>query len=188
MRSFVLPVSVLALVSAAGAHADVIISAPAVTVSPGSSGSFEVLVTNTGTSDVAIGAFSFDISTASPSVDFIGASTMTTIATYIFVGNSFVDANGLSLGTRTGQRLTASDAANNAIQSFVGAGGMRSLGNVFYSANPSATFTSLAIAFSKTGTSLADEFGNPVSATTVDGQITLAPEPCQSFAVAEAGQ
>jgi len=184
MRSFV----ILSLLAAATAfhgiaRADVIISAPGVTALPGSSGDFDILVTNTGTSAVPVGAFSFDILTSSSAVDFTGASTVTTAAPYIFAGNSFDAINGFPLATRTGQELTASDIPNNAIQSFVNSGMTLSVGKIFYTIAPSATFAAVDIVFSSNGTSLSDEYGNPVAATTVTGQITLAPEPRQTAIV-----
>ena len=183
MRSFV----VLSLLAAVGFHgnmrADVIISAPSVTALPGSSGDFDILVTNTGTSAVPVGAFTFDISTASSTVDFTGASTITTAAEYIFAGNSFDAINGFPLATRTRQELTASDVPENAGQDILNAGISRSLGKVFYTIAPSATFTEVDIVFSRNGTSISDEYGNPVPATTVHGQIALAPEPRQTAIV-----
>ena len=185
MRSFVI-VSLLAAGAAFHgiARADAIISAPSVIALPGSSGDFDILLTNTGSSTVAVGAFTFAISTSSSEVNFTSASTTTTAAPYIFEGNSFDAINGLPLATRTGQDLTASDIANNAIQSFLNSATTLSLGKVFYTISPSARFEAVDIAFSSTATSLSDYLGRPVPATTVNGQITLAPEPRQTAVVA----
>jgi hypothetical protein len=183
MRFLLLLTTIAATLFPGLTRADILITAPDVTASPGSSGSFDILLTNTGTNGVGIGAFSFDISTATQAVDFTGASVFTTAAPYVYAGNSFDEMNGFPLATKTGQELTASDTPNNAVQTILNGGMTLSLGKVFYTISPSPAFTSVDIVFSSTGTSLADYLGNPVPATTVNGDITLAPvpEPSQSI-------
>ncbi len=155
-------------------QADLIVSAPTVLASPGSSGRFNILLTNTGT-PIGVGAFSFDISTVSPGVDFTDASTNTAGAPYIFAGNSFAEINGLPLATTTGEELIASDAANSGGVSLYGTA--YSLGEVSYSIAPSATLP-VAITFSITGTTLSDPTGFLYPVTTVAGQLTsVVPEP-----------
>ena len=55
-----------------------------------------MLLTNTGASSVALGAFSYEITTSDTDISFTGADTSTT-APYVFAGDSFVDINGFPL-------------------------------------------------------------------------------------------
>jgi hypothetical protein len=175
-----------------GARADLFISAPTLTARAGSSGNFEILLTNTGPGGppgIGIGSFSFDISTANPDIRFTGASTMTSVVPslchpltngcYIYAGNSFSEINGFPLATKTGQELQASDAPNNGIASFIVPTLTVSLGEVFYSVTDSALTGPFSITFSNTGTSLSDQLGNSLAFTASNGEITVTtiPEP-----------
>ena len=178
MRSSLLLIAFAATLVVGRLNGDVIISAPTVATAPGSSGVFDVLLTNNSTSAVVgIGAFSFDISTTNPGVRFTGASTNTTAAPYVYAGDSFAAINGFPLATRTGQELTASDIPNDGVEPFVGSGQTVSLGEISYVISPAAAFTSVPITFSSTGTSLAGYLGSPVAFTTVNGAVSLVPEP-----------
>jgi len=163
------------------AQADLIVSAPNIVAAPGSSGSFDVLLSNTGAGGIFVDAFTFDISTPSPAVALLSASTNTTAAPYIYAGDSFVTMNGLPFATRTGQELTASDLVNGFIcqttcTGTVNPGMTLSLGEVFFTAASSAAFGSVPISFSTAGTSLADANGAPIAFSAVNGELSLAPE------------
>jgi len=157
------------------ARADLIISARTLTPPVGFSGTFDILLSFTGSANApVIGAFSFDILAASPSISFLSASTMTTVAPYIYAGNSFADINGFPLATKTGQELIASDTPNNG-SPFIDNGETVSLGEVSYSIAPSAGPVPIVITFLPAGTSLSDPAGNPLAFTAVNGGII--PEP-----------
>src|SRR5450631_1810049 len=84
-----LSVLVLALLSlAAPARADIILSVQSVAGAPGSSGNFDVLLTNTGPSIQNIAGFAFELSTADTNITFTDVTTSTTTASYIFAGDS----------------------------------------------------------------------------------------------------
>jgi hypothetical protein len=151
---------------------DLVISAPAFPVVPGSSGSFDVLLKSTGTETASIGSFTFDILAAIPGVTFTDAMTTTSAAPYIYAGNSFADINGLPLATKTGPELLASDAPNNGTATFITSSTPFALGEVFYSIAASTIPGPMAFTFSSAGTSLSDEFGNPLTFTTA-----ITPEP-----------
>jgi hypothetical protein len=171
---FVLLLAAICCVGAA--RADLIISARTLTPPVGLSGSFDIVLNVTApTDEVDIGAFSFDILAASPRISFTRAGTMTTVARYIYLGNSFADNNGFPLATKTGQELIASDTPNNGTPAFLFGGEIVSLGDVSYSIAPSAGPIPIVITFLSAGTSLSDTFGNPVAFTAVNG--ALIPEP-----------
>ena len=176
---FVFSTVLVATLCAGAARADFIISAPDISAAPGSSGSFEILLSATGSSAANIGAFSFDISTAGSNLAFTGATPTGGAARYIFAGDSFVAINGFPFATRTGQELTASDLSNNGVPVFVAAPNVFSLGTVLYSISPSAASGLLPITFSISGTSLSSPSGQGVPFTTANGQITITPEPTE---------
>jgi hypothetical protein len=97
------------LCAGAPAGAGIIVSVQSVSAGTDTTGdTLEVDVQNTGAS-VNIAAFSFEISVPSSSgVTFTGADTSTSLATYIFAGNSFY---GPDINTSTGTTLDASDFA-----------------------------------------------------------------------------
>lgn len=164
---------------ASSTQADIIISAPELTAAPGSSGNFDISLTNTGSSGISVGAFTFDISTGNPGITFTDASTTTAAAPYIFAGDSFADVNGLPFATKTGQELIASDTPNDGIAAGLNPASNVSLGQVSYSIAPSAALGTTSITFSLTGTSLANSSGAPIAFTAQNGSIdvTSVPEP-----------
>ena len=148
------------------------ISAPNLVAAAGTSGSFDILLTNVGGE---IGAFSFDIVASDPRLQFTNATVATTVP-YVFVGNSFDQINGFPLATKTGQELLASDAANNGSMVVFAP---VALGRVFYTVAPSIPVdSSIAITFGA-ATSLVGPSGYRFPISTVNGAITIVPEPDQ---------
>jgi hypothetical protein len=153
------------------ARADLIISASAFPVAPGSHGSFDVRLSSTGTETALISSFSFDILAASPGISVTGASVTTSAAPYIYAGDSFAEVNGFPLATKTGEELIASDTPNSGVAKLITSSTPVSLGEVFFSIAPSAV-PGPAFTFSIAGTSLSDQFGNPLTFSTI-----IIPEP-----------
>ncbi len=169
-----------ATLSLGTARADIIVSVENSKAAQSLTGNFDILLTNTGPNVVSIGAFSFEISTASPNINLTGASTSTTQtrAPYIFEGDSFADSNGLPLATSTGQSLSASDIPNDGVPALIrGSGATVSLGEVSYSIALSAALGPVRVTFSPVQTSLSDGVGNPLDFTAVNGEITITPIP-----------
>jgi hypothetical protein len=160
------------LITVQPARADLQFSVPSFNVSPGSSGAFDVTLTNTGLTAVQIGGFSFDLLTTSPPITFTDATTGTSIA-YIFVGNSLF---GPDIVLTTGAELVASDNVYTPASYYSLAGGATvGLGHVTYfvasDAQPGPfdiTFTSLG-----SGTSLSDSGGGNLPVTVVEGQVQV---------------
>ncbi len=151
------------------------------------SGTFEVLLTNTGPS-VAVAAFSFEV-TVDPSsgVQFTGATTETVSAPYIFEGTGGLpDPTSLPTGPVPTTDLVGADAEFTYSSIAVGTGGTFGLGMISYSVSPQAPPVDVPISFVAAGTSLTDPTlpsGLPIPFVTDDtgGVIPLAssvvPEP-----------
>jgi hypothetical protein len=176
--------------AAPACRADLVIEAPDVTLAPGSSGSFDVLITSTGGSfDVASDTVELTLSGLS-GVSFTGAS-IATITPYIY---------GADSATTTGSTFTFSSSPGTTLEVFdflltlgaqtIGAGDVFGLVNVTYSVDPGATPGASGTLALGTDTSLADAVGNNVSFTALDGSITIAsavPEPTSVVLLAVGG-
>jgi len=167
-------VAVLGLVLCIGlpARAGIIVSVQSVSATRGTSGNtLEVDVQNTGAA-VDIASFSFEISVASSSgVTFTGADTNTSLATYIFAGNSLFEPD---IAFNTGTTLDAADAAVSG-STTLGMGETLGLGRVFFDVAGSAPLGPVTV--SLTGypsTSLTDPNLNNVPIDTLNnGAITI---------------
>jgi len=152
----VLTFAALAASLAAGAaHADVVysISGPA-DVSPGDVNDvFDVLITNTsGSSDVNIAAFAFQVTAADTDITLNSADTSPSAAPYIFAGDSFDDINGFTLDVPNpnipAQTLTGVDLTNDSANVTLAGGQTLSLGEVFFSVAPGAAAGPFTVSFS----------------------------------------
>lgn len=142
----------------------------------GSTGNtFDVLLTNTGTTFLDLGAFSYGITTADADISFTGADTSTT-APYVFGGDSFVDINGFTLYVNSlpGQTLDASDLSNSGVGAIVAAGATVGVGSIVFDVASGATPGSFAVTFVPfPTTSLSDPDGGNLDFTSAAGAITI---------------
>ncbi len=162
------------------ARAGITVSVQSVSAAAGTSGNtLEVDVQNTGAS-VDIAAFSFEILVPSGSgVTFTGADISTSLATYIFAGNSFF---GPDIAFSTGTTLDAGDLAVTG-STTLGSGGTLGLGLVSFDLAAGAPLGPVTV--SLTGypfTSLTDPDQSNVPIDTLEaGTITISggavPEP-----------
>jgi hypothetical protein len=173
--------------SASAWAASVTVSAGSVTVAPGSSmDSFDVDLTNLGSSALTIGGFSFELSVANADISFTGVNT-STAASYIFSGNSLFGPN-LS-GPTSGQTISASDAVlTPSTGTTINAGGTVGLGHVLFNVSAGAAAGTFAVDLTPfPNTTLSDALGNNVTINTLSpGQITITgptsvPEPSSFF-------
>ncbi len=155
------------------ADASVIISVPSVSGTPGSSGTFDVILQNTGPNSINIGAFAFGIGTTNAGITFSSATTATVLS-YIFLGDSLF---GPEIATATGTSLVASDIPASVSFVTIASGGSVGLGHISYSIASDASFGAFSITFNGPFTSLDDGTGTAVPFTTADGDITVTPEP-----------
>lgn len=174
-------ICVATFMAAPQVHADIVLSIQSVTVSAGSSGNgLDVELTNTGPSALAIGGFSFGITTPNSSISFTDANVSTS-APYIFFADSLF---GPDIATATGQSLIASDVFDVPFGgASLASGSTVGLGHLSFDVTAGAApglFPVTALAFPVT--SLADANGNDVPIQTLSpGTITIqaatVPEP-----------
>ncbi len=162
-------------------RADLIIEAPNISVAPGSSGSFDVLIKSTGGSfDVALDIVELSLNGLS-GVSFTGVS-IATATPYIYGANSATTQGSVfTSSTFPGTQFETLDYLYTTGAQTINSGDVFGLVNVQYSVDANATLgASGTLAFGP-DTSLFDASSNPVSAGTPDGSITIAnssiPEP-----------
>jgi hypothetical protein len=172
------------------AKGDIILSIESVAGSPGSTGAFDVLLTNTGTLSQNIAAFNFFLTTANTDITFTDVTTGTTTAAYIF------PASGLGpdiITSAPGQTVQASDFDATFNGTDVAAGATYGLGSVLFSIGPGAANGETAqidiSAFP--ATSLSDSGGINVPFSTESGTISVqttstVPEPATALPLAAA--
>ena len=183
-----LVVLAMSLGPAVSCRADgLVIEAPNVTVAPGSSGSFDVLLMNTNAS----GGASFGVSidslelalSGSPGVAFTDV-TINTIVPYIYTvsATTLPGSDPLDFGIsfpNTGFAVSDSDGGSPFFQT-VNPGDTFGLANVSYTVSPTFSGTdTITIASLNVGTSLSDINGNAIPFTAINGSIstTAIPEP-----------
>lgn len=158
------------------ARAALIVSAPTINVFTGTTGTFDVLLQNTGPSVVSIGGTSFGIMTTNPGITFTLAN-ISTVTSYIFAGNSLF---GPDITISSGTSLVASDSANSPISVNVASGATVGLGHVTYVISAGAAAGTFAITFSPAATSLSTGAGANIPITTLTNgsiSVTATPEP-----------
>jgi hypothetical protein len=184
-RHLVVPFAVMAAAAlfAGSASADLIVTVQDVTVPSGSTNNaLEVTLTNTGGAAVALGGFSFGLSTANTDITFTAADINTSPA-YIFAGHSLFGPVISTTPPPNGQVVIASDSydvPNSGIM--LASGATVGLGRVLFDVSPSAAAGVFPVVL--TGfptTSLNDFVGNDVPVTSLkNGSITISsavPEP-----------
>jgi PEP-CTERM motif len=162
----------VAVLFSTSAKADIVLSVESVTGAPGSTGAFDVLLTNTGTTSQNIAAFNFELTTANTDITFTDVTTNTATAAYIFPSSFFgPDITALAAG----QTVQAGDFDSTFNGTDVGPSGVFGLGSVAFSIAPGAVNGETAeidiSAFPATNLSDSN-FGN-VDFTTTPGTITV---------------
>ena len=187
MTPAVLTIAVLLL--SVPARADIVLSIEDVTGAPGSTGTFDVLLTNTGLTSQNIAAFNFELNTTDTNITFTDVTTDTTTATYIFPSSFF----GPDITTfATDQSVEAGDIDATFAGTDVAAGATYGIGNVSYAIDPSAPDGDVAeIDFAAyPQSSLSDSDFNDVPFTPVSGTISVqtstVPEPSAALPLAGA--
>jgi hypothetical protein len=170
-----------ALGSSASCRADLVITAPNVPVAPGSSGSFDVLITSTGgTFDVASDTVELSLLGLS-GVTFTGVS-IDTVTPYIYGALSATTAGStFTFSTFPGTQFETFDFILSTGATTIGPGDSFGLVNVQYSVAADAVVGSSGALTFGPDTSLADAAGLPVTFTAQNGSITVTggviPEP-----------
>lgn len=156
------------------AKADLIVMVQSVTVNAGSTDNpLDVVLRNTGPSDVIVEGFSFGISTANPGIHFTSATTATGLAPYIFGADSYY---GPEIDTSNAASLTASDQDSTFAGVTVTAGSTVGLGHVLFDVDASVPPGVTPVPLDSFATSLSDPAGGNIPIDSlVDGAITVAP-------------
>jgi hypothetical protein len=173
----IITAALLALLFSPAVRADLVFSLePGISAGAGSTGNaFDVLLTNTGASSVALGGFSYGIITADTAISFTDADTSTT-APYVFAGDSFVVINGFTLFTNSlpSQTLEASDLSNSGVGAIIASGATVGVGDILFDVASGAAPGSFAVTFEPfPTTSLADPNGGNLDFTAAAGTITI---------------
>lgn len=152
---------------------------------PGTSGTLEVTLTNTGTGNldlIVVGGFSFEITAAGTDVTFSDVTTATSLYTYIFPGSDSLSESLFGPGslvpmiTNNGQTISASDNFNGSAGKTLTPGETVSLGLVSYSISSSAPIGVIPITFTSADVSDSSGVDIPVVLST-SGNINVVPEP-----------
>lgn len=174
-RSITFLFTTLLVACALPARADIVFSAQSTSALPGDMGdTFEVDITNKGSSAVQIGGFVFEITTTNPDVMFTDVTDATTAFTCIFNGNSLFGPD-LALSS-PGQTFDAADASS---YTSLDAGATLELGLVFFDVSPDANVPeTVTVSFNLNNSSLSDGDGNPIPIDgSRSGSIDVVPEP-----------
>lgn len=162
----------------------------AVLAPPGSSGAFDVLLTNNGPGSITVGIFAFEVSVADTDLNLTGADFSTGASPYIFAGHSFDQDNSLLLNFSSGQTLDASDSYDISGSGVtLTAGESLALGEVLYSISPTAAPGPVTVSFTGTpsvadANNLSTPSFNAINVNTFSGgTITIGsvPEPSSIF-------
>jgi hypothetical protein len=181
-RTALAALAIAAVLLSVPAKADIILSAESVTGAPGSTRTFDVLLTNTGPSSQNIAAFNFELTTTDTNITFTDVTTSTTTATYIFPSSFF--GPDITTPTLAGpQTVEAGDVDATFLGTDVASGATYGLGNVSFSISAGATNGEIAEidVSAYPSTSLSDNNFNNVDFTAESGTITVqtstVPEP-----------
>jgi hypothetical protein len=160
--------------------AELVISAPNVSVAPGSSGSFDVLVTSTGGSfQVASDTVELSLNGLT-GVSITGVSIATATEPYVYGANSATtQGSTFTFSTFPGTQFETFDFLVPAGAQTIDSGDSFGLVNVQYSVAADATGGSTGSLTFGPDTSLADASGNNVGFDSQSGSITISsvPEP-----------
>lgn len=170
-----LAAALLAAGSAIPANADLLLSLQSVTAPQGSTGKFDVLVTNEGITPQNVTSFQFELDTTNPHINFFDVSTIGTSAPYLLpfgVGGADITASS------TGNTIVGSDIEGFGIGTDIAPGATYSLGLVSFDAANGASGEVATIRFANSPRTLvSDANGNLVAFTTESGAISITPEP-----------
>jgi hypothetical protein len=188
---FVIAICTAALACSA-ARAEVVYAVqPTLSAAPGDIGqSFDVILTNTGPSDISISGFVFEVTVSDPDITLTGADFSTGARPYIFAGDSFDEDNSFPLSftgiDTTAQTLQAGDLTNDISNVTLTSGESLALGDVLFDVADDATPGQFTVLFTgSTGVTLlnnlSDDAGNAIPVDTFSGATgTIAsptPEP-----------
>ncbi len=156
-------------------RADLIVEVPNVLASPGTTGSFDVLLTNTGPSSFDAAAFNLELSLAGPPGIHFTDATINTATPYIFQVSS---GPPLSFSTFPNTDFIASDAEfASPFFDTITSGQTVGLAHVLFSVDADAPPGSGTIDVVTSDTLITDANLDGIIPKAVDGTFTVVPEP-----------
>jgi hypothetical protein len=163
------------LLSAQSARADLVLEAPTFNATPGSSGKFDLLITNNGSTPVELAADGIELGV--PAGIHFTAADITTATPYVFP-SSFDDINGftLSLDPFPTTDFTVSDVDNAPSSSVtINPGDTFGIADISYTIDPTAAPGNYELSFEHIppATSLSDAAGHAIPFTTSNGSINV---------------
>ena len=183
--------AVACVMGTGAARADLVFSMTPGSASAGGSGSFDVVLTDTG-GDFNVAGFNFEITTSDTDVTFTDITINTVAAPYIFAGDSLLAAPAtgsiLENPPSTAQDAQAGDVTADFTAVAIGDGDEVGLGHVLFTIAPGASPGPVSIDFGS-ATSLSDGLGNPIAFDNSGGTLTITggtvatPEPVQTGVV-----
>jgi hypothetical protein len=160
---------------------------------PGSVGNaFDVVLTNSGLSSIAVAGFNFEVSVTNTNITLTGADFSPAAFPYIFAGNSLDETLSipLNLPSTSGQTLDANDVYDIPLSGVtVTPGASLALGRVFFDISPGAAVGVFLVTFTGPqaagdANNLSDFSGNLINVDNfADGTIEIVPEPGSLFLV-----
>jgi len=157
------------------ARADLVFSMTPASASAGGSGSFDVVLTDTG-GDFSVAGFNFEITTSDTDVTFTDITINTVAAPYIFAGDSLLAApvtgSILENPPSTAQDAQAGDVPADFTAAAIADGDEVGLGHVLFTIAPGASPGPVSIDFGS-ATSLSDGMGNPIAFDNSGGTLII---------------
>jgi hypothetical protein len=170
------------------ARADLVFSMTPGSASAGGSGSFDVVLTDTG-GDFNVAGFNFEVTTSDTDVIFTDITINTVAAPYIFAGDSLLAApvtgSILENPPSTAQDAQAGDVTADFTNKAIADGDEVGLGHVLFTIAPGASPGPVSIDFGS-ATSLSDAegdliaFDNSGGTLTITGGTVVTPEPAMT--------
>ena len=162
-----------------GLRASTIISVESITSNPGTSGTFDVSLTNEGPSNITVAAFTFGLAVNNPAISFTDANTSTVSNSYIFAGHSLFGPD--LTGSNSGQSLLVSDVFSTPLSgTVVDSGATFDLGHILFTVGSNSSPGPFTVTLDDLATSLSDPSGTNITINTLsNGTLTVtgAPEP-----------
>jgi len=157
------------------ARADLVFSMTPGSAGAGGSGSFDVVLTDTG-GGFNVAGFNFEITTSNTDVTFTDITINTVAAPYVFAGDSLLAApvtgSILENPPSTAQDAQAGDVTADFTAVAIADGDEVGLGHVLFTIAPGSSPGPVSIDFGS-ATSLSDDLGNPIEFDSSGGTLTI---------------
>lgn len=182
----------LLLLLSSPSRADLVLTAPNLSATQGSSGSFDLVITDTdpvGSAPLKIAGFGIEFEVSGAGVQFTDTTTGTA-PPYLYVGNSFDDINGFTMDATVvpypKSHLIVSDLANDVpLFQIVNPGDTFGVTHVSFSVDGGATPGLRNLTFDRVNliTTFSDPNGVLIPVTSIDGSIAVSavPEPTSAL-------